>query len=910
MVNFKEFMRKQGVNAVIIFTLCGVLLFLYQQSERVNVESFYHMESLVDKILFQDAELEKDMTLLLAGQLAHFDTLVRGMDDLDALRISIDEAAAGIPSLSSSLNQLHIVLDQQKEPMERFKMQLSIYLNSARYLPTLLEQVQHEYPQHLGILLSVYHEVQHLVTQRGEFDDVKIRNLMAQMHAPELKPIVQHLQLILEQYQGLERAFYAFIHCGVDDAVTMVSTDYKDWFNQGLVKADKFRLLLMWFAILLLAYVAIVLWRLRGSNDALKKSHAFLHFLQKGLDDHAVVSIANSDGDITYVNDKFCEVSGYAREEVIGENHRILKTEEHAPGFFAQMWATITSGETWHGVLKNKRKDGSFYWVDTTITPFLNDDGKPWQYVAIRTNITQQIEIEQSLKESHERYRTLSELTPFALGIVQNGAWVYVNQAALNIFGVTSAEQLLHQSIQCVVPHEYQESLMQRLKTSCDQQQPMKLQEFQLQTMDGKSFDAEIQGAPFRWHGERAILLVIHDITERKAEAEVKQAYQEKMEHTQRLESLGVLAGGIAHDFNNILTAIMGNTALAVTHVEEPQVLVQNLDKIKAASMRAAELCEQMLMYAGGGVTDKQPVLLHELLHDVMNMVRATLTNQITLEEDIAADILPVEADIRQVQQVMLNLLTNAAEAIEEAGVIRVKLGVTTIDGDETQDWVGEQKLVRGQYVFLEVSDTGCGMDRQTKAKIFEPFFTTKFTGRGLGMSALLGIIHAHDGAIAVDSEKGKGTTIRVLFPAVEADVVAPEMHAVSDTSATKVSGKVLLIDDEPDILEFAAAVLEDVGFEVVTANNGEEAIAQYQAHQQTLTLVVCDMVMPKLGGVAVAKHIHAHTPNMPVLLSSGYDERSLDKSSQSDIAGFIRKPYMPETLVDSIVTVLNAAKE
>ena len=901
MVNFKELVHKQGVNAVIVFMLCGVLLFLYQQSVRVNTENLYHMESLVDKLLLQNSELEGDMALLLAGQLAHFDTLTKGMDELDVLRTSIDAVAVGIPALSFSLSHLHIALEQQKEPMERFKMQLSTYLNSVRYLPTLLEQIQHEYPQHVGILIKVYHELQHLVIRGNEFDDAKIRELMAQMHAPELRSIVRHLQLILEQYKGVVHAFYTFTHCGVDDAATMVSTDYQRWFNQTLAKANEFRLLLLWFAMLLLAYAAVVLWRLRRSNDALKKSHVFLHYLQKAMDDHAVVSIANSVGDITYVNDKFCEVSGYARQEVIGKNHRILKTEEHSQVFFEQMWTTISGGETWHGIIKNKRKDGSFYWVDTTITPFLNDDGKPWQYVAIRTNITQQVATEQRLQESHERYRTLSELTPFALGIVQKGAWVYVNPAALDMFDVTSAEELVNQSIQGVVASTYQEGLICGLKTSCDQQQSMKLQELQLQTVAGKSFDAEIQGAPFRWNGERAILLAMHDVSERKqAEAE-RSLYQERLEHKQRLESLGVLAGGIAHDFNNILTSIMGNTAIASSNLEPSSALQPYLHKVGKASERAAELCQQLLMYSGGGKLEKTPVLLTDLLDDMVDMIQTTLPSAVSLVVDVEADLPLVEADVRQLQQVILNLLTNAKDAVADSGVITAKLGVMHVD--ETCKMANSSHIDAGDYVYFKVVDSGCGMDQATQDKMFEPFFTTKKTGRGLGMSAILGIVESHHGAIAVQAAQGQGTSIRVVLPVAVGAVLQAEIEQESACDI-QVSGKVLVIDDEPGILELLALILDDVGFEVVTATDGEVGIAQFESHKDDLVLVICDMVMPKMNGAEVANYIGQGSKDMPILLSSGYDKDTFS-NIKANIAGVIQKPYHPDTLIKTVLQTL-----
>ena len=902
MVNFKKSLRKQGASVAIVFILCGVLLFLYQQSVRVNTDKLYRMESLVDELLFLDSEAEGDMALLLSGRLAHFDTLAQSMNNIEDVRTKINTLTKDVPSLLPSLKVLDAALDQQEEPLERFKMQLSIYLNSIRYLPTLVEQVLKESPQHIELLTNVYHEVLHLVMQTAEFDDTKLNSLMEQMYAPELRPVVQHLQLLLKQNKGVEQAFYSFTHCGIDDAAHKLNANYQRWFNHELAKADRFRFLLLWFALVLLMYVAFVLWRLHRSNKALKKSHAFLHFLQKSLDEHAVVTIANRAGDITYVNDKFCEVSGYVKDEVIGKNHRILKTDEHPPEFFAQLWATISSGETWHGVIKNKRKDGSFYWVDTTITPFLDDDGKPWQYVAVRTNITQQIAIENSLKESHERYRTLSELTPFALGIVQEGAWVYTNQAAIKMFGVTSEGELLNHPITDVVPDDNQHLVLMALRQACAKQEPMPLQEIKLQNKHGQLFDVELQGAPFRWNDGRAILLVMHDISERKqAEAE-RYLYQERLEHKQRLESLGVLAGGIAHDFNNILTSIMGNTALATVNLEAPSKLKSYLNKVSRASERAAELCQQLLVYSGGGKLEKKPVLLTDLLDDVVDMIHTTLPSNIKLETIVAPQLPLVEVDVRQLQQVILNLLTNAKDAITGAGHITASLGVMYVD--KSYEWVNKSNIAEGDYVYFEVVDSGCGMDKLTQQKMFEPFFTTKKTGRGLGMSAILGIADSHQGALSVQSKQGKGTAICIVLPVAHDAVLQAEVVQEEEINM-QVSGKILVIDDEPGILELLEFILDDAGFEVITAKDGEEGIAQFEKHADSLSLVICDMVMPKLGGAEVANHIVQRTQNLPILLSSGYDRDSLS-SVKVNVAGVIQKPYIPEVLIKTVLQTLH----
>ena len=898
-------MRRFWLYASVAIVTALLLVLFYQRSLGVKPERVYQVEAIAYDLTAQQNKLMADMGLLVQGRLSHYDTITQAQVRLLRLQHKLQQVVAEAgQAVQPELGQLKQSIQAQITPVEDFKTSLSLYRNSLRYLPTLMVGIERESPSSKVILEEIQRRMYVMLTQPAEFEQQGFLSYIRQLEPAELQPLKQHLQAIFTYYDEVSQAMALFINLVDDRKAETLSHAYLQWSQQQDERANFYRFLLLALSGLLLLYIVWILWSLQQSRQVLQKANTFLHYLQKALDEHAIVSITDKAGNIIYTNDKFTRVSGYALHEVLGKNHRMLKSGKHPDVFYAKLWSTVLKGETWRGVMQNKAKDGSVYWVDSSITPIFNEAGEIEQYISVRTDITQQVATQKRLQESRARYKVLSDMVPYALGVVQHGAWVYVNKSALDLFDTGNIQGMINQPLASFFV-QGDIDIIAQVQQAGEQQDVLLMQECCLQTAQGVKFEAELQGAPLLWEGEPALLLAMYDITERKAEAAAKEAYQIQLEHTQRLESLGVLAGGIAHDFNNILTAIMGNAALAVTHVEEPQALLQNLDKIKVASIRAAELCEQMLMYAGGGVIEKQPVKLYVLLHDVMNMVRVTLTDQVELEEDIAADVLPIEADVRQVQQVILNLLTNAAEAIDGSGFIRVKLGMQDVDAHVDKKWVGEQELSSGKYVFLEVSDTGYGMDRQTQAKIFEPFFTTKFTGRGLGMSALLGIIHAHDGGIVVNSEVDEGTTVRVLFPAVDLAVPVPETNKTTSKDELHMSGTVLVIDDEPDILEFVVAVLEDAGFDVVTANDGEEGIAQYQAHQQTLQLVICDMVMPKLGGIAVAKYIHEQSPDIPVLLSSGYDEQSLEQSSQSDIAGFIRKPYMPETLVDSIVAVL-----
>jgi len=401
------------------------------------------------------------------------------------------------------------------------------------------------------------------------------------------------------------------------------------------------------------------------------------------------------------------------------------------------------------------------------------------------------------------------------------------------------------------------------------------------------------------------------DITEVKRQ-------QQQMEHTQRLESLGILAGGIAHDFNNILTAIMLNVGVA--EKDESSAHTQMcLQRIRQGSERAADLCQQMLAYAGQGNVSMGTLNINAVMHEIMQLVEVSIHKQVKLVFD-SSDTLPdIIADKAQIQQVMLNLMTNANEAIgEQEGEIICRTGSRWMDKKQLSgNWTHED-LPEADYVYLAVSDTGCGMDKKMLNKIFEPFYTTKFTGRGLGMSAMLGIIRGHQGVIQIDTAIGKGTTICVSFPVAKnaGDTVVEQSENIHESltqlppisaAMPVIKGKVLVVDDEDCIREVACVVLEDIGFECLQASNGEEALQCYAQHADEIVCVLLDMTMPKMDGKACLKALRQRYADVKVLLSSGYHEEELQRIFDEDKPeGFIQKPYLPDALEEKVKSVLS----
>ncbi|MDX8406310.1 MAG: PAS domain S-box protein [Mariprofundus sp.] len=384
-----------------------------------------------------------------------------------------------------------------------------------------------------------------------------------------------------------------------------------------------------------------------------------------------------------------------------------------------------------------------------------------------------------------------------------------------------------------------------------------------------------------------------------EAEAQ-KQEMQQQITHMQRLESLGVLAGGIAHDFNNILAAIMGNAELAQMNAIDGEPVRAELKNIIAGSGRAAELCSQMLAYSGQGQFIKQDVNITGLVEEALQLIDVSIPKNISLQLALSEALPMVNADKTQIEQIIMNLVSNAAESIgsEKEGEIRLLTDSVQADAAMLKCKLIEDKRKPGDYVSLVVTDNGCGMDRATMDRIFDPFFTTKFTGRGLGMSAVLGIVRAHGGTIEVASQPGKGTRFRILLPATKLAEV--DQQPVVDVVARHpgFGQTVLVVDDEVMVRSVAQRMLEKLGCSVILAADGAQGMVCYQQHKQEITMVLLDMTMPVMDGKETLEQLRLMDASLPVFICSGYSSESVtDNFGEIQPTGYLQKPFSLKSL-------------
>lgn len=508
-----------------------------------------------------------------------------------------------------------------------------------------------------------------------------------------------------------------------------------------------------------------------------------------------------------------------------------------------------------------------------------------------------------AVAEERRRYQQLFQYAPDAYLLTDlNGIIREANHSAASLLGV-QPRFLVGKTLVSFVAVEDRPRL--RGEIGRWQSEPAaKSIELRLQPRGGLTFEASLtlsvaRGGPrdqafgFRWlvrdisahHQLTQELRLREEAARREAEASEAHAY-----HVQKLESIGVLAGGIAHDFNNLLHVVLGNADLARLHVPGDSQAREHLDEVVRATQRAAELTQQLLAYSGRGAVESRQLDLSFEVREMATLLRTAISKQATLEWDLSPELPPVTADPTQLRQIVMNLITNASDALgEESGTITLRTGVV----ESAKSDAGPPALV-----FLEVSDTGCGMDTSTLQRIFDPFFSTKFTGRGLGLAAVIGIVESHQGHVRIRTAPGEGTTFRVVLPAVpgEADAAPRRLSG----AGWRGRGTVLVVEDEEGVREVVGRMLERLGFLVITAVDGQDALRVLDAHDGAVTAVLLDLSMPRMGGPETIRLLRERSPDLPVVLMSGYTEQDvaskiLDRTDGA--VGFLQKPFLSEDL-------------
>ncbi len=486
-----------------------------------------------------------------------------------------------------------------------------------------------------------------------------------------------------------------------------------------------------------------------------------------------VTVITDTKGNIEYVNPEFTELTGYSYKEVIGKNPRILKSGEHSPEFYKELWDTITSGKVWHGEFHNKKKNGDLYWDYASISPIKNEKGKITHFLGVMENITER-----------------------------------------------------------------------------------------------KSLEGQLQ-------------------------------------HAQKMEAIGRFAGGIAHDFNNMMTAVIGFSDYLISQFKEGDSTRSIIEQIKNAGNRAASLTHQLLAFSRKQVMETQLIDINTIITDMEQMLKRLLGEDIDLQKSLNTKFALVKADQSQIEQIIMNLVVNARDAMPDGGKLIIETSKTELDEDYCQKWIDIQP---SKYIVLTISDNGCGMDKDTQAHIFEPFFTTKEFGKGtgLGLSTVYGIVKQNNGYIHVYSEPDKGTTLKIYFPSTIEDKVDIGINQEASQESLKGSQTVLVVEDEELVRQITSTTLKDNGYTVLEASNSKEALPICENYPGKIHLLITDVVMPGMQGPSLAKKILSIHPEIGVLFMSGYTDKAAEQLELLDHEShFLEKPFTPKKLLSKIKEIL-----
>ncbi len=582
---------------------------------------------------------------------------------------------------------------------------------------------------------------------------------------------------------------------------------------------------------------------------------------------------------IVEINDTAAQLFGYKREELRqGPPEQLIHPD--FTGELTRFVDSVDASGSYQGVpIGLRTPDGQIYVALTGSRIRLDQNDL---YFAVIRDVTQAVRANRELRESEEKYRQLFNMESDALFLMDNEAEqvIAANESAVRLYGYSQEELLkLHISDLSAEPEATRRAMREGARHI-----PIRYHK----KKDGTVFPSEITIRHFTWKGRSVHVAAVRDITLRLKGEKDRRRLAAQFHEAQKMESIGTLAGGIAHDFNNLLMSIMGNATLALMQIEPEAPGFFHLNNIKRIAKSAAELTKQLLGFARGGKYEPKPTDMNDLLEHQRQMFARTCKN-ISLKVSYAEDLGRVEVDRGQIEQVLLNILVNAQQAMPDGGEIHIRTENVVLDDEASLPF----PFKRGAYVRLSIEDTGMGMDEMTQKRIFEPFFTTKERGRGtgLGMASVYGIVKNHGGNVHVVSEVGKGTTVLLFFPITEKELpeeLKPQIEQISQGAGT-----ILLVDDEEAIIEVTGDMIKLLGYEVLVARSGQQALDLYSEKNDEIDLVILDVVMPKMGGKETFERLKKINQDVKVLVSTGYnlEEKAAD-ILDSGGKDFLQKPF------------------
>jgi len=610
------------------------------------------------------------------------------------------------------------------------------------------------------------------------------------------------------------------------------------------------------------------------------------------------------EGHILEVNSTWLKMLGYQKWEILGHWFGDFLGEPQEDIFRARFQKFKELGQVNNIEFLMKKKDGSCIPVSFTGRIRRDSKGNFLKTHCVMQDISQRKAVEQQLLESEEKFSRIFMINPDLILIARlaDGVIMDTNDSFLQNTGYSREEVIGKTALELNLWAEPDKRKL--FIESIERTGECLGFEVVLQTREGKHIHILLSGRITEVHGIPCVISIARDITGLKKAEEDRRKLETQILQSQKLESLGVLAGGIAHDFNNLLTGILGNAELLRQDLPPLSSEFARVKQIEIAAQRAADLTRQMLAYAGKGKLHTQNIHFPDLLSQLDELINVSLGKYTQLKIELGGDLPLIHGDAAQIQQLIMNLVINASEAIHgKEGTIRLNVYSGFLQNEALEKMILGKELAEGDYICLEIEDNGVGMSAEVKEKMFEPFFSTKFTGRGLGLSAALGIVRSHKGAMQVESWEGKGTRIKVYFPAshngVEGSAALQEkVHA----------GSVLLIDDEEMVMTLTRRFIEKAGYKVVESTNAQAAISVFSRSPKEFCLAIIDINLPGMNGFLAADQLRTLNPELRLLFSSGlFTEEDYLRQRDISNSAMIQKPYRYQQIVEKIDSLLES---
>ena len=605
-----------------------------------------------------------------------------------------------------------------------------------------------------------------------------------------------------------------------------------------------------------------------------------------------------------FINQMWADMHGYTVEEILKMESVVSLMSIQDQARMVEYKNARLRGEyvpadyDYQGV----RKDGSLVWLENRVM-VVNWDGQPAIQSTIY-DISKRKKAEEGLRESEERYRSLIELNPDGIYVCREGKIIYANQAAIDIWGAKSEDEVIGKTVFNLIHPDYREKAKERSRLVTEKGVSVPLIDFKYLRLDKGETHVQAIASPVIFGGEPAVLSTVRDITkQRKAEME-KEGLENQLQQAQKMEAIGTLAGGIAHDFNNILSPIMIHSEMAMMDLSPDSPIRNSLEQIFKAGERARDMIKQVLAFSRQRQEEKAPIKIGFILKEVVRLLRSSIPTTIDIRHSIETEADTVLADPTRIHQVLLNLCTNASyDMREKGGALEIELDDLNLDSETVSQF---EDLNPGSYLSLTVTDNGHGIDPEVIERIFEPYFTTKDVGEGTGMGLAVvhGIVKSHGGDITVKSELGKGTTFQILFPKYEEDIPKVSEPTVQFHRGTE---RILLVDDEKAAVDAIQPMLKNLGYQLTVRTSSIEALEAFHHKPNAFDLVITDQTMPNMTGKDLAKKIMSIRPDIPIILCTGFSEQvDKDTAEAMGIRAFVMKPIVMREMANIIRQVLD----